>query len=151
MLVKKYRRDLSNPEPHLQRHNPVFDWTQNTITFGSSYCHAHCLPTRIPRPTNTMVTPYKIAMIFCAAFRLATQQEDCLVFHLAMSTIQEPTVPVKRPDYSANLVLPHYDEFLPLFTKKGTDKLLPYRYVDHEIPLEAVKKSTYGSPVLYIN
>ena len=29
----------------LKRHNPVIDWTRNTVTFGSGYCQAHYLPT----------------------------------------------------------------------------------------------------------
>ena len=217
MLVKKHRRDLSNPEPHLQqfidldfanksnlpltlkpkpetlsvvdgreaesqftntctlnltvdqhletltfqvtklagwdmilgktwlkRHNPVIDWTKNTVTFGSGYCQAHCLPTRVPQPTNTPVTTYKIAMILRVAFRLTIKQEDSQVFLLAMSSIQEPTDLVKHPDYPANLVPCQYHDFLPLFTKKGADKLPPHRYVDHEIPLEADKKPPMG-------
>ena len=60
----------------LKRHNPVIDWTKNTVTFGSGYCQAHCLPTRVPQPIDTPITTYKIAMISRAAFRLATEQED---------------------------------------------------------------------------
>ena len=71
----------------LKRHNPVIDWTKNTVTFGSGYCQAHCLPTRTPQPTSTTATSYKIAMISRAAFRLATQQEDSQVFFLTMATI----------------------------------------------------------------
>ena len=128
----------------LKRHNPVIDWTKNTLTFGSGYCQAHCLPTRPPQPANPPVTTYKIAMISRAAFRLATAQEDSQVFLLAMSTTQEPTDPVKHPDYPANLVPSQYHHFLPLFTKKEADKLPPHRYVDHEIPLEADKKPPIG-------
>ena len=124
----------------LKRHNPVIDWTKNTVTFGSSYCQAHCLPTRTPQPTNTIVTPYKIAMISRAAFRLATQQEESQIFLLAMSTIQESIDPAKYPDYPANHVPSKYHDFLSLFTKKGADKLPPHRYVGHEIPLETDKK-----------
>lgn len=32
----------------LKRHNPVINWTQNTITFTSGYFQAHCLQTRPP-------------------------------------------------------------------------------------------------------
>ena len=60
----------------LRRHNPIIDWTKNLVTFVSGYCQTHCLPTRTPQPTNTMVTPYKITMISSAAFHLATQQEE---------------------------------------------------------------------------
>ena len=58
----------------LKRHNPVIDWAKNTVTFGSGYCQAHCLPTRSPIP-NITVKPdnqYKIAMISRAAFQLAS-------------------------------------------------------------------------------
>ena len=60
----------------LKRYNPIIDWTKNTVTFGSAYCQAHCLPTHTPQPTNTMVTPDKITMISRATFHLATQQEE---------------------------------------------------------------------------
>ena len=60
----------------LRRHNPIINWTKNTLTFVSGYCQAHCLPTRTLQPTNTMVTPYKITMLSWAAFHLATQQEE---------------------------------------------------------------------------
>ena len=128
----------------LKRHNPVIDWTQNTVTFGSSSCQAHCLPTRAPQPANSPVTTYKIAMISRAAFRLATKQEDFQVFLLAMSSTQESTDPVKHSDSPANLVPSQYHDFLPLFTKKEADKLPPHRYVDHEIPLEADQKPPMG-------
>ena len=71
----------------LKRHNPVIDWTKNTVTFRSGYCQAHCLLTRVPQPIDTPITTYKIAMISKAAFRLATEQEDSQVFLLAMSSI----------------------------------------------------------------
>ena len=128
----------------LKRHNPVIDWTKNIVTFGSGYCQAHCLPTRTRQPANPAATTYKIAMISRAAFRLATEQKDSQVFLLTMSSAQEPTDPAKHPDYPANLVPSQYHDFLPLFTKNGADKLPPYRYVDHEIPLEADKKPPMG-------
>ena len=128
----------------LKRHNPVIDWTKNTVTFESGYCQAHWLPTRAPQPANPPATTYKIAMISRAPFRLATEQEDSQVSLLAMSSTQEPTDPVKHPDYQANLVPAQYHDFLPLFTKKAADKLPPHRYVDHEIPLDADKKPPMG-------
>ena len=128
----------------LKKHNLVIDWTKNTITFGSGYCQAHCLPTRAPQLANPPVTTYKIAMISRAAFRLATEQEDSQIFLLAMSSTQEPIDPAKHRDYPANLVPSQYHDFLPLFTKEGADQLPPHRYVDHEIPLEADKKPPMG-------
>ena len=83
-------------------------------------------------------------MISQATFHLATQQEDSQIFLLAMSTIQEPTDPAKHPDFPANLIPLQYHDFVPLFTMKGTNKLLPHRYVDHEIPLEADEKPPMG-------
>ena len=47
----------------LKRHNPVIDWTKNTVTFRSGYCQAHYLPTRVPQPTDIPVTTYKIAIM----------------------------------------------------------------------------------------
>ena len=128
----------------LQRHNPTIDWTKNTVPFALGYCQAHCLPTRVPQPTNTLVTTYKNVMMSRAVFRLATEQEDSQDFLLAMLSIQEPTALAKHPDYPNNLVPSQYHDFLPLFTKKGADKLPPHRYVDHEIPLEIDKKPPMG-------
>ena len=128
----------------LKRHNPVINWTKNTVSFGSGYCQAHCLPTRVPQPTDTPTTTYKITMISPAAFRLATEQEHSQVFLLAMSSTQEPTDPSKHPDYPANLGPPQYHDYLPLFSKTGADKLPPHGYVDHEIPLGIDKKPPMG-------
>ena len=83
-------------------------------------------------------------MISRPAFRLATAQEDSQVFLLTMSSTQVPSDLAKHTDYPANLVPSQYHDFLPLFTKKGADKLPPHRYVDHEIPLEADKKPPMG-------
>ena len=83
-------------------------------------------------------------MISRPAFRLATAQEDSQVFLLTMSSTQVPSDLAKHTDYPANLVPSQYHDFLPLFTKKGVDKLPPHRYVDHEIPLEADKKPPMG-------
>ena len=83
-------------------------------------------------------------MISQAAFQLASQQEDSEVFLLAMSTIQEDVDRAKHPEHPANLEPEQYHDFLPLFTKKGANRLPPHRYVDHEIPLEADKKPPIG-------
>ena len=99
-----------------KRHNPVIDWTKNTVTFRSEYCQAHYLSTRVPQPTDIPVTTYKIAMISRAAFRLATEQEDSQVFLLAMSSTQEHIDPAKHPHYPGNLVRFQYHNFLTLFT-----------------------------------
>ena len=128
----------------LKRHNPVIDWTMNTVTFRSGYYQAYCLPTRVPQATDILVTTSKIAMISQAAFRLATKQEDSQVFLPAMSSIQEPTDPAKHPNYPANLVPSQYHAYLPLFAQKRADKLPPHRYVDHVIPLKVDKKPPMG-------
>ena len=91
-----------------------------------------------------MVTPYKIAMISQAAFSLAKPQEESQIFLLAMSTILESIEPAKHTEYPTNLVPPEYQDFLSLFCKKRADKLPPYRYVDHEIPLATDKKPQMG-------
>ena len=48
----------------------------------------------------------------------------------------EPSVdPAKHPNYPSNFVPAQYHDLLPLFAKQGADKLPPYQYVDHEIPI----------------
>lgn len=84
-------------------------------------------------------------MISQAAFQVATHQEHSETFLLGMAAISDLSLdPAKHPDYQANLVPMHYEEFLPLFTKKEADKLPPHRYVDHEISVEADKKPPIG-------
>ena len=83
-------------------------------------------------------------MISRAAFCLPIEQKDSQVFLLAMSSTQEPIDPAKHSDYPSNLVPSQYHDFLPLFTKKGADKLPPHRHDNHEIPLEADKKPPMG-------
>ena len=43
-----------------------------------------------------------------------------------------------------DLVPEQYNDLFPLFTKKGGDKLPPYRYVDYAIPLIQGKKPPMG-------
>ena len=53
-----------------------------------------------------------------------------------MSAILEHTEdPAKHSEYLSNLVSTQYHDPLPLFAKKGADKLPPHQYVDHEIPI----------------
>ena len=135
----------------LKKHNPVIDWSRNSVTFASGYCQAHCLRTRIPStseptnrvpdtsmPGNPMKSTSRIALISCAAFRYPAKTPESRLFVKTMSAIQgKPTSdPAKHPNYPANLVPKPYYDLLPLFAKKGTDKLPPHRYVDHEILTE---------------
>ena len=126
----------------LKKHNPVIDWARNSVTFASGYCQAHCLPTRTPSTSITdNLTNFgqqKIALISCAAFRYAIKVPESELFIMTMSAIQGKATEdlVKHPDYPANLVPKRYHDLLPLFAKKGADKLPPHRYVDHEIPIE---------------
>ena len=120
----------------LKKHNPVIDWTWNTITCSSGYCQANCLPTRSSISTHIPTTNYHISLITWAAFQYAIRYRSPVIFILAMSTIIEPSVnPAKHPNYPSNLIPAQYNDLLPLFAKKGADKLLPHRYVDHEIPI----------------
>ena len=83
-------------------------------------------------------------MISQAAFQLASLQDESRVFLLAMLTIEEDTDPSKHPESSVNLVPLQYHDFLPLFTKRAANKLPPYRYVDHKIPVEAEERPPMG-------
>ena len=62
---------------------------------------------------------------------------------MSMSAIV-PKDPVKHLDYSTNLVPDWYYDLLPLFIKKGADKLPLHQYEDYEIPLVADKKPPMG-------
>ena len=89
----------------LKKHNPVIDWTRNTVTFSSGHCQANCLPTRPPTSVHTSTNNHCISLISCAAFQYATKQRSSTIFAFAMSTILEHTEdPAKYPEYPANLV-----------------------------------------------
>ena len=120
----------------LKKHNPVIDWTRNTVTFSSGYCQANCLPTRSSTSAHISTNNHRISLISCAAFQYATKQKSSAIFALAMSAILKHTEdPAKHPDYPANLVPTQYHDLLPMFAKKGADKLPSHSYVDHEIPI----------------
>ena len=125
----------------LKKHNPVIDWTRNSVAFASGYCQAHCLPVRHSEPIlanpDPQVSSYKIAMISRAAFKYAANSAGPELFVIAASTIRDKpdTNPAKHPDYPANIVPEGYHQYLPLFAKEEADKLPPHRYVDHEIPI----------------
>ena len=42
--------------PWLQRHNPLIDWSNSTLTLGSDYCLSHCLAAKRPYTVH-MFTP----------------------------------------------------------------------------------------------
>ena len=95
----------------------------------------------MPKRTNTSIlvnsssdNKYRIAVISQSAFRHATKFPDAAVYLLA--ALPEST---KSTD-PLTIVPKHYHDFLLLFTKKEADKLPPYQYVDHEIPLIDEKK-----------
>ena len=57
----------------LKKHNPVIDWTRNTVTFSSGHCQANCLPTRPSTSAHTSTNNHRISLISCAAFQYATK------------------------------------------------------------------------------
>ena len=63
---------------------------------------------------------------------------------MTMSAVLED--PANHPDYPMNLVSDRYPDLLPLFQKKGADKLPPHRYVDHGIPLKTNKEGNPTKP-----
>ena len=141
----------------LKKQNSAIDWLRNSVSFASGYCQAHCLPTRSPTNSAPSQTPgnpaapgqYKIALVSRVVFRHAVKAPASELFMMAMSAIRgqpEQPDPAKHPNYHANLVPECYHDLLPLFMKKGADKLPPHWYVDHEIPLTTDKEGNSAKP-----
>ena len=120
----------------LKKHNPVIDWTRNTVTFSFGHCQANCLPTRSPISTHMPTNNHHISLIFCTVFQYAIKHRRLVIFALSMSAILEPSAdPTKHPNYTTNLVPTKYHDLLLLFVKKGANKIPPYRYMDYKIPI----------------
>ena len=94
----------------LKKHNPIIDWTRNSVTFASGYCQAHCLPVRHTKPVLVTTEPpnpaFKIAIISRAAFKYAANSAGSQLFVIAASAIRDKPDPnpAKHPDYPANIV-----------------------------------------------
>ena len=110
----------------LKKHNPVIDWTRNSVTFASEYCQAYCLPVRHSEPIlanpDPQVSSYKIAMISRAAFKYAANSAGSEIFVIATSAVRDKPDPAKHPDSLAKVVPEAYHQFMPLFTKTEADK-----------------------------
>src|SRR5258705_13799730 len=72
-------------KPWLRRHNPTIDWTMNSVTFTSGFCHAHCLPTRTKTvEATTPKKPLGISLISRAALRVAIRQPNAECFVICL-------------------------------------------------------------------
>ena len=75
----------------LKKHNPVIDWTRNSVGFASGYRQAYCLLIRQTKPvlatTESLNPAFKIAMISRAAFKYAANSAGSELFVIAASTI----------------------------------------------------------------
>ena len=105
----------------LRRHNPRIDWCLNTITFGSGYCQAYCLPVREQCPSVQCPPAYCIAIISRATFKVAARQAGTEIFAATMKSI-----PDEPADNAVNFVPEEYYEYLDLFTKKEAENLPPH-------------------------
>ena len=134
----------------LKKHNPVIDWTRNSVAFASGYCQAHCQS--IQHTNLVLAKPespnqaFKIAIISIATFKYAANSARSKLFVIAASAIWDKLDPnpAKHPDYPANIIPKTYHEYLPLFAKDEDDKLSFHKYVDHEIPI-GTNKPPMGS------
>ena len=136
-ITKLAKWNLIVGKPWLKRHNPTINWTMNSATFTSGFCHAHCLPTRTKTPPQiTPETLWKlgIALISHAALRVAVRRPDAECFIVAMMTlaagITDPEI-----ELAAKLVPPEYHDYLSVFSETEACALPPRHYVDHAIPL----------------
>jgi len=125
-------------KPWLKCHNPTIDWTYNSITFSSHFCHAHCLPARPPVPTP-VENQFKINIISRAAFCLAIQDPES---RLCIAAIY--ATPEYEEEPAMLLVPPEYQDYLLLSSDRVAKALPLHRYVDHTIPLLEGAKPPFG-------
>ena len=135
--------NLNVGKPWLRRHNPTIDWTRNSVTFTSAYCHTHCLPTRVETTDST--TPKKpigISLISRAALGVAIRQPkaECFVICLMANS----NIKTTELDLATQLVLPEYHDYLSIFSEEEARTLPPQQYVDHAIPLIDGGKPSFG-------
>jgi len=129
-------------KPWLRQHNPTIDWSKNSITFSSPYCHENCLPVRPKITPATEPLRLKINLISRAAFRVPIKNlESCLCI---MALYNEPEDEETTQDTTKKLVPPEYHNYLVLFSEKEARILLLSRYVDHAIPLMDGAKPPFG-------
>ena len=99
----------------LRCHNPTIDWTRNSITFTSGYCHTHCLPTWIKTTDST--TPKKplgISLISRATLRVAIRQPNAKF--LVICLMPNGDIKTTELNLATQLVPPEYHDYLLVFS-----------------------------------
>ena len=131
-------------KPWLKRHNPTINWTMNSVTFTSGFCHAHCLPTRTKTPPENIpetLPKFGIALISHAALRVAVRRPSAECYIIAMMAI---VAPIDKTSPVAKLVPPEYHDYLSTFSETEAYALPPRHYVDNTIPLVDGGKPPFG-------
>jgi len=126
----------------LRRHNPIIDWSKNSITFSSPHCHENCLPI-YPKVTPTTEPPrLKINLISRAAFRVAIKNPESYLCIMALYNKLEDEE--TKQDTTKKLIPPEYYDYLVLFSEKEARILPVSRYVDYTIALINEAKPSFG-------
>ena len=154
-VTKLARWNLIVGKPWLKRYNPTANWTMNSVTFTSGFCHAHYLPTytKIPDlPQN--LPPEKapeaslilgITLISHAALRVAVHRLGAECYVITMMAFPVATdKPSLETELVAKLVPSEYHDYLSVFSESEAYALPPQCYVDHAIPLVDGGKPPFG-------
>src|SRR5258706_12083575 len=115
----------------------------NSVNFSSSFCHAHCLPTRDPPQEHKK--PLGISMISWAALRVAIRQlgAECFVICL-MARDGKVELKTTGLELATQLIPQEYHKYLSVFSEEEACALPPRRYVDHAIPIVDGGKPPFG-------
>ena len=154
-ITKLARWNLIVGKPWLKCHNPTVNWTINSVTFTSGFCHAHCLPTRTKTPDLPQNPPPEkaskplpklgIALIARTALRVAVCRPGAECYVIAMMALAAATdKPGLETELVAKLVPLEYHDYLSVFSKSAAHALPPRHYVDHAIPLVDGSKPPFG-------
>jgi transposase InsO family protein len=145
--------------PWLRLHNPVPDWSRNTLQFTSQYCHKHCnVPQRATRVQGIANIPKKnrpeylppapknlegrdiapVSLRACSAYL----RRGYKLFSISLDDIDH--VLSKKKGLDLDCLPEELREFTDVFSPKDADCLPPHRPYDHEIKLEEGKTPSFG-------
>lgn len=133
----------------LNYHNPVINWSLNSLSFVSDFCRKSCLKC-VSESSNIDVNSNKLNFSPpYIEFSHFITQSNPKIHSVSNKELQDF---LDKPDKSEQeeiqelrkQIPEEFHDLLPLFTKKEADKLPPHRYIDHAIILEDKKIPPFG-------
>ena len=113
--------------PWLRKHDPVIEWSSNTINFLSRYCRSVC---------STSKPPGRL-------YSVPRRELSALQLLATIGPQEQAIVPISA-HYSEIPIPTHYSEYAPLFHKEAADILPENQPWDHTIPLKEGFQPPFG-------